>query len=130
MTFGKGMFMGNSTKQKINTTTSTESELVSVHYSISGIIWSLYFLEHQGFKYTPVTIHQNNMSTILLENNGKVSSRNQTRHINIRYFFITDCIKKGQLKIKHCPADEMIADFFTLPLNGAKFCKFHNIIMN
>ncbi len=32
--------------------------------------------------------------------------------------------------MKHCPTDEMIGDFFTKPLGGAKFRRFCNIIMN
>ena len=32
--------------------------------------------------------------------------------------------------MQYCPTDEMIADFFTKPLGGAKFRRFRNIIMN
>ena len=41
-------------------------------------------------------ILQDNKSSILLENNGKASAGKQMRHINIRYFFITDREKKGE----------------------------------
>jgi len=38
MTLGKGMLIGNSMKQKINTTSSMETELVAVHDMITSIL--------------------------------------------------------------------------------------------
>ena len=54
----------------------------------------------------------------------------RSRHIDIRYFFITDRYQKGEIEIQHTSTHEMIADYFTKPLQGAKFLKFRNIIMN
>jgi hypothetical protein len=34
-----------------------------------------------------------------LETKGKASSSKQTRHFNIKYFFITDVIKQGEVSI-------------------------------
>ena len=42
----------------------------------------------------------------------------------MRYFFLTDQVEKGNVKIKYCPTDEMIADYMTKPLQGEKFQKF------
>jgi len=50
--------------------------------------------------------------------------------MNIRYFFVADVQKRNEIKLQFCPTDEMIADFFTKPLSGAKFRRFRNIIMN
>lgn len=50
--------------------------------------------------------------------------------MNIRYFFVADVIKRNHIKLVYCPTDEMIGDFFTKPLGGAKFRRFRNIIMN
>ena len=73
---------------------------------------------------------QDNQSAILLENNGKKSSSKRTKHINIRYYFITDRIKNDKLKIEYFPTDNMVADYFTKPLQGKKFFQFRNTIMN
>ena len=51
-----------------------------------------------------------------LGKNGKRLSGQMTKHIKIRYFFVTDKIKKGEVKIIHCPTEEMIANYFTHPL--------------
>jgi hypothetical protein len=74
-------------------------------------------------------VHQDNKSAILLERNGKRSSSKRTRAINIRYFFITDQIAKGNVEIKYCPTNLMIGDFFTKPLQGKKFEFFRDLIL-
>ena len=94
------------------------------------IIWTRLFLEKQGFKVKDNIVHQDNMSAIKLENNRQGSSVKHTRHINVRYFFITDRIKKGDMRIVHCPTDMLIADFYTKPLQGKQFCIFRNLILN
>ena len=78
----------------------------------------------------PSVVHQDNESAILLETNGKGSSGKRTRHMNIRYFFVADVQERKQITMTYCPTDEMIGDFFTKPLQGAKFRRFRNIIMN
>ena len=50
--------------------------------------------------------------------------------MNIRYFLVADVAKRQHVTIEYCPTDEMIGDFFTKPLGGAKFRRFRNIIMN
>ena len=74
-------------------------------------------------------MYQDNQSAILLENNGRASISRRTKHLNIRYFFITDRINKGEIKLEYCPTDDMVADFFTKALQGKKFLKFRKIIM-
>ena len=67
---------------------------------------------------------------MLLANNGRASSSKQTRHMNIRYFFVTDRIQTGDIRVAYCPTDDMIADFFTKPLQGSKFTRFRDQILN
>ena len=87
----------SSTKHKINTRSSTESELVGVDDMMSLILWTWYFLNHQGYEVNGNIVFQDNKSTMLLERNGKLLSGKRTKHINVRYFFITDQISKGEV---------------------------------
>jgi hypothetical protein len=73
---------------------------------------------------------KDNQSTILLEKNGCGSGSKRTCHINICYFFVTDRIQSKEVSVEYCPTSEMIADFFTKPLQGMLFCKFCAFIMN
>jgi hypothetical protein len=74
-------------------------------------------------------LHQDNQSAILLERNGKTSSSQKTRHIDIRYFFLKDRLNTERLQIIHCPTFFMIADFLTKPLQGLLFRKFRAVLM-
>ena len=64
-----------------------------------------------------------------MENNGRNSCTGNSRHINIRYFFVKDRVDKGELVIQYCPTLDMLADYFTKPLQGSLFRKFREIIM-
>ncbi len=74
MSLGQSMAMSYSWKQKINTKSSTEAELVGVDDSLGYILWARYFLLAQGYDMQPSLVYQDNMSAILLETNGKASS--------------------------------------------------------
>ena len=129
MTFGSGAVQSISRKQKLNTRSSTESELVAADDAATLIMWTQLFLEAQGYGINRNVLYQDNKSTILLENNGKRSSSKRTRAINIRYFFLTDQIEKGRLQVVYCPTEDMTADFFSKPLQGTLFQKFKREIM-
>eukprot|EP00957_Ditylum_brightwellii_P193665 14747724-Ditylum_brightwellii.AAC.1 len=74
LTLGKGCVIRESTKQKVNSKSSTKAKLVAVDNKISKMIWTKKFLEHQGFNVKLNFIYQDNESTINLENNVIESS--------------------------------------------------------
>jgi hypothetical protein len=74
-------------------------------------------------------MYRDNQSTMRLAENEKASSGKRTRHINIRYFFITDRIAKKEVAIQYCPTKQMVADYFTKALQGALFYKFRDQIL-
>lgn len=89
---GRGFPITASTKQKLNTKSSTVSELVGVDDMMPVIIWTHYFLLSQGYEIFENLLLQDNKSSFLLEKNGKSSSSKRTRDVNIRYFFITNWV--------------------------------------
>ena len=97
---------------------------------VPHILCSRYFLEHQGYPASDSIVYQDNQSTILLEKNGRASSGKRTRHINIRYIFVTDRMAAKEMRVEYYPTGEMLADFFTKPLQGTPFRKVRDIIMN
>jgi hypothetical protein len=129
LTMGKGAMQVISAKQKLNTRSSTKAELVAAYEVVVQAMGTQNFLKAQGYT-SQTTIFQDNTSAILLEKNGKESSSKRTRHINIRYFYITDCVEKQYLNIEYCPTDDMLGDFPSKPLQGRKFKKFRALLMN
>jgi hypothetical protein len=76
-------------------------------------------MKAQGYGVKENVLFQDNKSSILLEKNGKASSRKRTKHINIRYFFITNRVKKDEVSVVWCPTGDIIGYFATKPLQGS-----------
>jgi len=129
ITLGKGPVYSKSGIQRLNTTSSAESELVGLSDSTGQVLWTKQFLEHQGYNVGPATVYEDNQSAIKLAENGK-SNSSRTRHIAIRYFFISDRISSGEIKVEYLNTTDMIADILTKPLQGALFRRLRSLLLN
>jgi hypothetical protein len=67
MSLGKGMPINTSTKQKLNTRSSTETELVAADDFMPIILWKNCFLDAQGYGSNNTVLYQDNQSVILLK---------------------------------------------------------------
>jgi hypothetical protein len=129
VTMGKGAVIAKSSKQKIVCKSSTEAELVGLSDSLTPVIWLRNLLGALGYTMDASIVHQDNMSTIHLSEKGRSTSQ-RTRHMNIKYFYVKDRIDKKEVKVIYTPTEQMIADFFTKPLQGKLFFKFRDLVMN
>ena len=129
LSWGIGSPISISQKQKLNSRSSTESEIIGVDDVMDKVLWTKLFLQAQGVEIRDNILYQDNQSSIKLETNGKWSSGKRTRAINIRYFFVTDNVEKGNLQIQYKPSEDMVADFLTKPLQGKKFVEFRAKLM-
>jgi hypothetical protein len=129
ISFGRGAALSKCSKQKLNVKSSTEAELVGASDYLPYPIWVKKFLEGQGYDLTENIFYQDNESTIRFEKNGRKSCGPNSRHIDIRYFFIKDRIDLEDIEVQHCPTEQMLADFFTKPLQGSLFRKFCRVVM-
>eukprot|EP00957_Ditylum_brightwellii_P131929 10059906-Ditylum_brightwellii.AAC.1 len=89
-------------KQHLSKKCFTTTELIGVDNAMPHILWTSYFLENQGYSVKTATVYQDNLSAMLLEKNGS-------------------WILNGEVEAKHCGMENMVADFFTKPLQGALF---------
>ena len=129
MSFGHGALISISSKQKLNTRSSTDAELVAVDDAMSLVLWTCLFLAAQGIAVEENIVYQDNKSAIILEEKGKASSGKRTRHLNIRFFFVYDHVKKGNLRIVYCPTKDMRGDYPTKPLQGFDFWSHRAFLM-
>jgi hypothetical protein len=129
LSLGRGFTIVSYTKQKLNSRSSTETNIVGANDFMPEICWTCYFMKAQGYDVKDNVLFQDNKSSILLEKNGKASSSKRTKHINIRYFFITDRVSKEELSVVWCPTGDMIRDYSTKPLQGDLLRKFRDQIM-
>ena len=81
MSMGVGCIHHKSSKQKLNTKSSTESEVVGASDYVPWVVWLQSFLKHQGYNLKSSHYYQDNKSAMKLEKNGKMASGNKTRHI-------------------------------------------------
>ena len=72
-----------------------------------------------------VTLYEDNKSAICLAKNPQFHGR--SKHIDIRYHFIRDEIKKGTIEVKYCKTEDMIADMLTKALYRLKFENFRDM---
>ena len=68
---GHGSIINISKKQKINTKSLTEEKIIGVDNTMPHMLWTRYFLEAQEYGIDNNILYQDNMSAMLLENNGK-----------------------------------------------------------
>ena len=91
-------------------------------------LWLRDFIEYQGYPRAPVSLEQDNMSCITLLQKGE-STATATKYIDVKLFWVSDYIKRGEVRVTYVPTGEMTSDYFTKPLQGSLFTKMSNRIM-
>ena len=129
-TMGKGAVTSYSRKVKLNSRSSTKTELLTSDMYMPEMLWLPYFIQSQGYKPECVGLYQDNISTQLLIKNGRFSSGKKMKHIKAKFFFIKDRVDSGEIKVINCPAEEMWADVLTKPLQGMAFRTMRAQLMN
>ena len=129
LSLGAGPVFTKSKKQKLNTVSSTEAELVGISDMLPQALWSRDWLLAQGYEVGPLKLFQDNTSTIHLSNNGP-SNKERTRHIAIRYYWIKDRVVAREVEIAHLGTADMIADFLSKPLQGELFRGLRKLLLN
>ena len=128
ITIGSGFFYVASTKQKLVSKSSTEAELIGVSDGLSQVLWVRNFLLEQGYTIGPAIVWQDNKSALAIMEKGR-STSSRTKHINVRYFFITDRVKTGEVSLKYKPTEHMVADLLTKPVQGELFRYLRGIML-
>jgi len=100
----------------LNTRDTCEAELVGADDISILMLWTKLFLEEFGYTVDKNILKQDNKVTFLLETNGRKSVGRRNRATNVRYFFLTDRIARGNVEVEYCCTDDMIGDFMTKPL--------------
>ncbi|XP_020690135.1 uncharacterized protein LOC110105104 [Dendrobium catenatum] len=112
-------------KQKIVARSSIEAEYRALATAATVLIWLRCLLaEFHLSTSQPKVLFCDNISTIALANNPIFHAR--TKHIEIDFHFIRDCIKNQVLKITHFYTNDQLADLFTKSLSIHRFSHLRN----
>jgi hypothetical protein len=125
ITLGSAPIYCRSYKLKSITRSSAESELYALEEASTYAVWIRLLLRDLRIlnETRPITIHQDNMSTIIMAHEGETNFK-RTKHLMIRENYTKERIEQGEIEIKYLPTEEMVADFLTKPLAKAKLKYF------
>lgn len=79
-----------------------------------------------GKEMGPVVLYIDNKSTIDLAKNPVFHGR--SKHIDIRYHFIRECVERGEIIVEHVRTELQRADSFTKALATVKFERMRNLL--
>lgn len=117
ITLGSGFIACRSTKLRMVTLSSTESEGVALAEAATYAVWLKSLLSSFGYHISnPVKIYQDNLSTILLSQSDGSFAR--TKHITVRKYYIREKLAAKDISIIHLSGSRLCADMFTKPLSG------------
>jgi len=127
-TAGFVFFMGGtaftwvSKKQPIVTLSTCEAEYVAASWCVCHAVWLRNLLSKMEMKQAEATrIFVDNKSAIELAKNPVNHER--SKHIDVRFHFIREQVKEGNVELVHVASKEQAADIFTKPLPTVLFEK-------
>jgi hypothetical protein len=103
-------------KQRSMALSSVEAEYMASSLAACEALWLrklLLGLFKQELEAT--MIHCDNQSCIKLSNNPMFHDR--SKHVDIRYHFIRDCVQRRAMRLDYIQTDEQMADIFTKKLS-------------
>ena len=104
-----------------------EAEYVAVSLALKLTLAIRNVIIEMGFKFNiPITIYEDNQACIAIAWNPE--SSNRSKHIDIRYHFIRERIKKGIINLQYCPTNEMKPDLLTKALEAPAFIKIRKLM--
>jgi hypothetical protein len=116
-----------SKKQPIVTLSTTEAEFVAAAVCACQGVWMKRILEELGHSCGDcITIMCDNSSTIKLSKNPVMHGR--SKHIDVRFHFLRNLSKKGEIELIHCPSQDQVADIMTKPLKLEVFQKLRKLL--
>ena len=94
-------------------------------YKLPNPCWDFWLVHH--IRETPIAktttqdtvLYQDKKSSIVLEKNRKMSSSKHTKRMNIQYFYVKDRVDSKDIRIEYCLTEDILADYFTKPLQGS-----------
>ena len=117
----------NYSKQKVIALSSCEAEYISSTSALCQGIWISRFMhELIGEFIEKFDLCIDNKSAFEISQNPVY--HRQTKHIEVRYHFIRNCVEENKVMLKYVRTDDQLADLFTKLLGITKFLEFREKI--
>jgi hypothetical protein len=119
----------SSKKQRVVALSTCEAELYAEAAAIQEVLWLRGLMKELGLNAsTGSLVYGDNQSAIATSSNGIKSER--TKHVDVKYHFITETVENGDVKLKWVPTQQQQADIFTKALHAPVFLHLRRLIMS
>ena len=118
-----------SQKHKLHTRSSTESELVATDEGVLHLLWMILVFDFLGYPQQPVTVFQDNQSTMRVCQTGQ-SKSGRLKHMVVRYNFIHGQQEANIITFEYIKSSDMVADIMSKPVTLPIFLKLRKQLMN
>ncbi|GJT98735.1 putative RNA-directed DNA polymerase [Tanacetum coccineum] len=116
-----------SQKQRVVALSSCEAEFIAATMAACQGIWLRRLLTEVTRQWIPpVTLFVDNQSALELMKNPVFHGR--SKHIDIRFHFIRECVENGEITVAHVCGKEQKADILTKPLAKVKHEEMRNLM--
>jgi hypothetical protein len=104
---------------------SCEAEYIALAAAVQESLYLKQLLKGFGSECqtTPVVIYEDNQGTIALSKNPVKQQRSNV-HLDVCFHFIRTEVNRGNVVVKYCPTEDMVADIMTKPATRVKLEKF------
>jgi hypothetical protein len=114
----------SSTKQPIVTLSTCEAKYIVITTYVYLFIWLRRLLKELRMSHEKLYV--DNSSTIALVKN--LVFHNRSKHIDIRFHYLQDCIINKEVEVKHVKTQNQVANIFSKPLKYDVFAKIRDML--
>ena len=116
-----------SKRQSVVALSSTEAEYVALSSAAQETVWLRHLLSSIGFEQShPTILYEDNQGAIALSKNPKDHPR--TKHIDIKYHYIRECMEKKEAQLIYCTTEDMLADILTKGLPKVRYQHLRSLL--
>lgn len=120
LTLNDGPIIWFARKQGVIATSIMDAKYIAAYEATKEIVCTRRILEELGVRqHEPTVLHCDNAAAEQLIKNPVF--RRRTKHIDIKFHYTRDILKRGDLVVNHVASNEQLADILTKPLARERF---------
>jgi hypothetical protein len=128
ITLGKGSIYATTRKQKTTAQSASEAELIAAVDGAKTMVAMRNYLISRKYPVDKMVLFQDNKASQFIIDKG-IQSAKKMKHLEVKYFALTDYIDNGTLEVRRIDTENMVADMLTKPIVGERFDVLKNKLL-